>query len=47
MALPDWARADILEFAGATPMADAQLKMMIDKVSARLSERRGAIAGSV
>jgi hypothetical protein len=36
MRLPDAARADLLEFVGATPIADAHLADMIETVSKRL-----------
>jgi hypothetical protein len=36
MRLPDSARADLLEFLGATPVADAQLADMIETVNARI-----------
>jgi len=38
MQFPDSVRADLLEFLGATPVEDAQLKQMIADVSARLNE---------
>jgi len=41
MRLPDSARTDLLEFVGATPVADAQLSHMIDTIAEKLrSERR-------
>lgn len=41
MRLPDSARADLLEFVGATPVADAQLSQMIDTIAEKMrSERR-------
>lgn len=47
MRLPDSARADLLEFLGATPVADAQLSVMIDDVVESLrSDRRAARLGS-
>lgn len=36
MRLPDSARADLLEFIGATPIADAQLAHMIDAIAEKL-----------
>lgn len=43
MRLPDSARADILEFLGATPVADAQLAAMIDGIAAAAAgDRRKA-----
>lgn len=33
MLLPDAARSDLLEFIGATPVADAQLAAMIEGLS--------------
>lgn len=45
MRLPDFARADLLEFLGATPLADAQLSAMIDEFAEKLAaERRGVRA---
>ncbi|MGC9369530.1 MAG: hypothetical protein ACP5DX_08350 [Paracoccaceae bacterium] len=38
MQFPDSVRADLLEFLGATPVEDAQLKQMIADVAARLDE---------
>jgi len=43
MTLPDHARADILEFLGATPVADAQLSSMIDMFSARPTIEKAAV----
>lgn len=43
MRLPDAARNDLLEFLGATPIADAQLSAVIDSVAERLVRDRGAI----
>lgn len=41
MKLPDSTRADLLEFLGETPVADAQLASMLDSMAVRtLSERR-------
>lgn len=41
MRLPDSARTDLLEFVGATPVADSQLSHMIDAITDKLaSERR-------
>ncbi len=41
MRLPDSARTDLLEFLGATPVADAQLSEMIETVATNASiERR-------
>jgi hypothetical protein len=41
MKLPDSARADLLEFLGETPVADAQLASMLDSMAVRtLGERR-------
>jgi hypothetical protein len=37
MRLPDSARADLLEFIGATPVAEAQLSDMIDSFAESLS----------
>jgi hypothetical protein len=43
MRLPDSARTDLLEFLGATPVADAQLSEMIETVATNASgERRQA-----
>ncbi|MCC0069419.1 MAG: hypothetical protein H6897_05750 [Rhodobacteraceae bacterium] len=36
MRLPDSARTDLLEFLGATPVADAQLSHMIDGIAEKL-----------
>lgn len=36
MRLPDSARTDLLEFLGATPIADAQLSHMIDGIAEKL-----------
>ncbi len=36
MRFPDSVRADMLEFLGATPVEDAQLKQMIADVTQRL-----------
>jgi hypothetical protein len=38
MKFPDSVRADLLEFLGATPVGDAQLKLMIADLAARLDE---------
>lgn len=38
MQFPDSVRTDLLEFLGATPVEDAQLKQMIADVAARLDE---------
>ncbi len=38
MKFPDSVRADLLEFLGATPVEDAQLKQMIADVAARLDD---------
>ena len=47
MRLPDFARADLLEFLGATPLADAQLSAMIDDFAEKLTaERSGSRAGA-
>lgn len=40
MRLPDFARADLLEFLGATPLADAQLSAMIDDFAEKLRAER-------
>lgn len=43
MRLPDSARTDLLEFVGATPVADAQLSHMIDMIAEKLrTERRSS-----
>ncbi|WP_318338621.1 hypothetical protein [Defluviimonas sp. D31] len=43
MRLPETARADLLEFLGATPIADAQLSSMIDIVAEKVgTDRRSA-----
>ncbi len=45
MRLPDHARTDILEFIGATPVAEAHLSDVIDSFANRLnSDRRGVLA---
>jgi|GEM_PF-2096821 len=36
MRLPDAARGDLLEFLGATPVGDAQLAEMIERVATRV-----------
>jgi hypothetical protein len=36
MRLPDAARTDLLEFLGATPLADAQLSAVIDGITERI-----------
>ena len=36
MRLPDAARVDLLEFVGATPVGDAQLAEMIERMAARI-----------
>jgi hypothetical protein len=47
MRLPDSVRTDLLEFLGATPVADAQLAEMIQSVAEKaLGERRQARAGA-
>lgn len=38
MQFPANVRADMLEFLGATPVEDAQVKIMIDDVSRRLRD---------
>lgn len=43
MRLPDSARADLLEFVGATPVADAQLSGMIDALAEKLSVDRRSV----
>jgi hypothetical protein len=40
MRLPDAARADILEFIGATPVAEAHLSDMIDALAERFNTDR-------
>jgi hypothetical protein len=40
MRLPDTARTDLLEFLGATPVADAQLSAMIDDMAETLRTDR-------
>ena len=37
MRLPEAARTDLLEFLGATPIGDAQLSAVIDRVTERLT----------
>ncbi|WP_413874837.1 hypothetical protein [Albidovulum sp.] len=47
MRLPDSVRTDLLEFLGATPVADAQLAEIIQSVAEKtLGERRQARAGA-
>lgn len=41
MQLPDGIRADMLEFLGATPVADAQLEHMLNYINTMLDRRRG------
>ncbi|MGL4312201.1 MAG: hypothetical protein ACRCSU_17095 [Paracoccaceae bacterium] len=36
MRLPHHARTDLLEFLGATPIADAQLSVMIEDIAAKV-----------
>ncbi|MDI3336367.1 hypothetical protein QKW60_08115 [Defluviimonas aestuarii] len=36
MRLPDTARTDLLEFLGATPLADVQLSAVIDAAAAQM-----------
>lgn len=43
MRLPDAARTDLLEFLGATPIADAQLSAVINSVAERLVRERSGI----
>ncbi|MCB2092837.1 MAG: hypothetical protein H6901_07405 [Rhodobacteraceae bacterium] len=43
MKLPDAARTDLLEFIGATPVADAQLSEIIDNFSIKKSPERGKL----
>jgi hypothetical protein len=43
MRLPDAARNDLLEFLGATPVADAQLSAVIDSIAERLVRECGGI----
>lgn len=40
MRLPDAARADLLEFLGATPIGDAQLSAVIDGIAERIKSER-------
>jgi len=40
MRLPDAARFDLLEFVGATPLADVVLQELIDTISAKLELER-------
>ena len=42
MRLPETARTDLLEFIGATPVADSQLAAMIDSISAKMTSDRKA-----
>ena len=44
MCLPESARADLLEFIGATPVADAQLAAMIDSFATKMSSDRNQFA---
>ena len=37
MKLPEQARTDILEFLGATPIADSQLCLMLDTLSTKFN----------
>lgn len=47
MRLPDAVRIDLLEFLGATPVADAQLAAMIDDMAAaRRADRQTLRLGS-
>lgn len=43
MRLPESARADLLEFVGATPVADSQLSGMIDAIAEKLSADRRSV----
>lgn len=36
MRLPEHARTDLLEFLGATPIADAQLSVMIEDIAGKV-----------
>jgi hypothetical protein len=47
MRLPDHARADILEFVGATPLAEAHLSEVIDSFANRLNTERRATRAEV
>ncbi len=40
MRLPEAARTDLLEFLGATPVADAQLSAVIDSIAERIRRER-------
>ncbi len=40
MRLPEAARTDLLEFLGATPIADAQLSAVIDSIAERIGRER-------
>lgn len=40
MRLPEAARTDLLEFLGATPLADAQLSAVIDSIAERIRYER-------
>jgi hypothetical protein len=42
MRLPDSARADVLEFIGASPIGDGYLADIIEKLSDRLGADRAA-----
>lgn len=48
MRLPDATRGDLLEFLGATPVADVHLAEMIEKLTSRRpeTERRAAPSGA-
>ena len=43
MRLPEAARTDLLEFLGATPVADAQLSVVIDGIAERISRERSEL----
>lgn len=45
MRLPDAARVDLLEFLGASPIADIQLSDLIEKISAQLEKEPSRFAG--
>ncbi len=40
MRLPDAVRVDLLEFWGATPIADIQLSDLIEKISSQIEQDR-------
>lgn len=45
MRLPDAIRVDLLEFLGASPIADIQLSDLIEKISAQIEKEPTRYAG--